>query len=460
MRRALPLTALVTVLALAPGADAATRHVVKGRGWGHGIGMCQYGASGFAEHGRSYSQILAHYYRGTRLVRASAGRRVRVLLQPVDPYIRVRRASRLTAGGEVTRLHPAYAYVIARSRGRLVVRRPGKVVGRFGSPVRLWRPGRAVRLLGPALNGIRNGRYRGSIEVRPDRGGVTAVNRVRLDPYVQGVVPGEMPSSWHAEALKAQAVAARSYALATRKPFGSFDQYPDTRSQVYRGVTGERASTNAAVRATSREILTHGGRPVIAYFFSTSGGETENVENVFPGAQRTPYLRGVADPYDDGSPYHRWRRSFSTWQMDSRLGSYAPGRFLRIEVLSRGVSPRIVRARVHGTGGSRVIRGWTLRSRLGLRDSWARFYRVSTARAAAVRAAKWGTTVRPQTLHGVFEPAPRGRRLRVERRVSGGWRTVKLIRTTRSGAYRVPVRRAGIYRVRVGDVAGPAVRAR
>jgi stage II sporulation protein D len=462
MRRALSLTALVALLALAfaAGADAAIRHVVKGRGWGHGIGLSQYGAKGLAEHGRSYTRILAHFYRNTELARSSPGRRVRVLLQPVDPYIRVRRATRLTANGEVTRLHPAYKYVIRRANGKLVVRRTGKTVGRFASPVRLWRPRRAVRLLGPALNGIRDGLYRGSVEVRFDRGAVTAINRVRLDPYAQGVVPGEMPTSWHMEALKAQAVAARSYALATRKPFGAFDQYPDTRSQVYRGVIGERARSNAAVRATSRQLLTYGGRPAVTYFFSTSGGKTENVENVF-GTPPTPYLRGVVDPYDDGSPYHRvWRRTFTTGQMDARLGRYSPGRFVRIEVLKRGFSPRVVRARVHGTGGTRTIRGYTLRFRLGLRDSWARFYRVSTTSTAAVRAAKWGTLVRPPALRGAFEPAPRARRLRLERRVGDRWRTVKLVRTTRGGGYSVAVRRRGVYRVRAGDVAGPPVRVR
>ena len=93
-----------------------------------------------------------------------------------------------------------------------------------------------------------NGRYRGIIEVRPDGGGVTAINELDLDSYVRGVVAGEMPSSWPLEALKVQAVAARTYALATRKSDGPFDQYPDTRSQVYRGVTGESVRSDAAVR--------------------------------------------------------------------------------------------------------------------------------------------------------------------------------------------------------------------
>ena len=99
--------------------------------------------------------------------------------------------------------------------------------------------------MGPALNGVTSGLYRGSIEVRLDGSGVTAINELDMDSYLRGVVAGEMPSSWPLEALKVQAVAARTYALATRKTSGAFDQYPDTRSQVYRGVTGESVRSDA-----------------------------------------------------------------------------------------------------------------------------------------------------------------------------------------------------------------------
>ena len=108
-----------------------------------------------------------------------------------------------------------------------------------------------LRLLGPALNGVTSGLYRGAIELRTEGGGLSAINVLDLDSYVRGVVAGEMPSSWPLEALKSQAVAARTYALTTRKTDGLFDQYPDTRSQMYRGVTGESVRSDAAVRATA-----------------------------------------------------------------------------------------------------------------------------------------------------------------------------------------------------------------
>ena len=108
-----------------------------------------------------------------------------------------------------------------------------------------------------------------------------------------------------------QAVTARTYALATRKRGGAFDLYPDTRSQVYRGVAGETSRSNRAVKDTAGKILTYNGVPAITYYFSTSGGETENVELSFLGSEPKPWLKSVEDPYDDISPRHRWRVSFT-----------------------------------------------------------------------------------------------------------------------------------------------------
>src|SRR5437763_1544137 len=140
-----------------------------------------------------------------------------------------------------------------------------------------------------ALGGA--GTYRGLLELRPGGSSLTVVNVVGLDAYVQGVVPGEMVASWPAEALKAQAVAARSYALATDAGGAVFDQYADTRSQVYGGMNSETPASNAAVRATAGQVATYGGQVATTYFFSTSGGKTENVENVFYGATPEPYLK-------------------------------------------------------------------------------------------------------------------------------------------------------------------------
>jgi stage II sporulation protein D len=459
MRRLFLLTALFLLLAPA-GAQAAIRIVVRGAGFGHGIGLSQYGAYGFAQHGRGYRDILGHYYQGTSLSEAS-NRSVRVLLQAGRSSVRFRGVIKVSGPGESKRISPSHTYVARQGGGGLVVRSAGgKLVGRFASPVRLPSGKNGLRLLGSAINGVKDGVYHGALDLSRSGGGVTAINVLPLDWYVQGVVPGEMPSSWAPEALKSQAVAARSYALATIKPGSAFDLYPDTRSQVYRGVGAERPSTNAAVRSTAGEVVTSGGKVDITYYFSSSGGETENIENSFLGSLPRPWLRGVDDPYDDISPRHRWRFTFTPTQLQSRLGGYVDGRFRKIKVLSRGVSPRIIRARVYGTKGTHVITGATIRSRLGLFDSWAFFTRVSSAQAGSSVFARLGLQRRSLELTGSFDPAPRGRELVVERKLDGRWRRARRVRTTLHGAYRARVRARGVYRVRSGTAAGPAVRVR
>jgi SpoIID/LytB domain protein len=454
MRRTVLLAAALAVCLAAP-ADAAVRNVIRGAGFGHGIGMSQYGAYGYALHGSRYQGILAHYYKGTSLETAPS-RPVRVLLQPGDPYIRVRGATSI-AGHD---LSPSTTYVARDAGGGevLVKTASGKRVARVGTGSRF--AGAVIRLLGPALNGISSGRYRSAIELRTEGSGITAINVLDLDSYVRGVVAGEMPSSWPLEALKVQAVAARTYALATRKTSGLFDQYPDTRSQVYRGVTGESVRSDAAVRGTAGRIVTYNGVPAVTYYFSTSGGYTEDIEFSFIGALSKPWLVGVPDPYDTYSPYHRWQVRESTASLDQALR--APGKFNRVKVLERGVSPRVVKARVIGTKGSVTLSGPTIRSRLGLRDTWFTFVRISSSAryARSARPASWGARLSADAFAGDFSPAPRSRRLVVERRVGGHWTFVRRVRTTTLGAYRVSIERAGLYRVRSGSVAGPTVRVR
>ena len=459
MRRSAPVvTALLLCAAVPATADAAVRHVFRGAGFGHGIGMSQYGAYGYALQGSKYEGILAHYYKGTKLSTLSPGS-VRVLLQPVDPYIRVRGAT--SVGGRA--IKPGATYVAKRGGAGIVITNSrGKRVFNFAATSLKFRGADPMRLLGPALNGVSSGLYRGSIEVRHDGSGVTSINELDMDSYIRGVVAGEMPSSWPLEALKVQAVAARTYALSTAKSSGAFDQYPDTRSQVYRGVTGESVRSDAAVAATQRQIVTYDGVPAVTYYFSTSGGETENVEFSFIGSLSKPWLVSVPDPYDNQSPYHRWTVPFSAERLDRALG--APGAFKRLKVTERGESPRVVRAQVVGTRGTRTVTGPQVRTALGLRDTWFTDYRVasSSVRPRSARPASWGPRPRAaRVLAGAFQPAPRSRVLRIERRgADGGWHRVQRARTSRAGRYRVALTRSGVYRVTYGPVKGPAVRLR
>ncbi len=196
------------------------------------------------------------------------------------------------------------------------------------------------------------------------------VKRVPLERYVRGVVSGEVPSSWPAAALQAQAVAARTYAITSHAGGSRFDVYADTRSQVYLGAAGETATTNAAVAATAGQVVTYAGKPVATYYFASSGGMTESIQNAFVGAEPEPWLVGVADPYESNS---RWRVSVTFGTAASRLRGVFKGKFAGIEVLARGVSPRILSALVLGTKGNGKISGPALAGRLGLNSTWAFF---------------------------------------------------------------------------------------
>src|SRR2546421_11163910 len=207
---AVPLLLVGAALATAAPA-AAGRYVVRGRGFGHGIGMSQWGAYGFARHGYAYDRILAHYYRGTTLG-TTAQRPIRVLLESGRDAVAFAGATR--AGGRA--LHARSTYTARAAGGRIALFLRGHRVGAFAGPLAVSSSRGTFRLGGRALNGVLDGAYRGSLELRAaPGGGPPAVGVGALDDYVKGVVPGEVPAGWPVQALRAQAVAARSYALAT-----------------------------------------------------------------------------------------------------------------------------------------------------------------------------------------------------------------------------------------------------
>jgi stage II sporulation protein D len=160
--------------------------------------------------------------------------------------------------------------------------------------------------------------YRGMVQVIPDGKQLVAIDRVDLEQYLYSVLGAEMSKDFPAEALKAQAVAARTYALyrsrAASKKLFDVDCTQD--SQVYRGLASEAGTTQAAVDATSGQIMTYQGKPILAVFHSASGGHTENVEDIW--SDRVPYLRGVPD-YDLGTPGYEWSKIFSTSQLSQML---------------------------------------------------------------------------------------------------------------------------------------------
>jgi SpoIID/LytB domain protein len=360
--RTLGSALVVAALVLAVGTqDAAARWVVRGRGFGHGAGMSQYGAFGYAQHGRGYRWILGHYYQGTNIGNVG-DRTIRVLLEAgVDP-VGFTGADRACGKN----LRPGRTYRFDREGSDVALERAsGAQLANCGSSG-IASGGAIVQVAG-------DGRYRGKLRAHAGAGaGLELINVVALDAYARGVVANEMPSSWANQALRVQAVAARSYALAVAGG-GSFDVYDDTRSQVYGGVDSETASTNHAVRGTAGEVVRYQGAIATTYFSSTSGGQTESVQFAFPGASPQPYLKGVRDRYDGISPYHSWRFRLTQSAIESKLAGLFSGKLRRIRVLQTGDSPRIVRARVVGSNGSSKVSGGTLQSRLNLRSTWARF---------------------------------------------------------------------------------------
>jgi stage II sporulation protein D len=420
--------------------------------------MSQYGAFGFAKHGAGYREILSHYYRGTQ-IEQRGNQTVRVLLQANKSTVYFSGASK--AGDRST--NPASLYKATRDGSKVVLRsRTGRVLGRSSDVLSVSGPAR-LRLNGYAANGVRDGLYRGTLEIRTAAGpGLNAINALDLESYVRGVVSNESPSSWPPAALQAQAVAARTYALTTNVNGRGFNQYADTRSQVYRGFLSETPTASDAVTATRGQVVTYNGAAATTFFFSTSGGYTENVENVFTNGTPEPWLKGVEDPYDNASPYHRWGpMSFTPGQLGAKLGSWVKGRFRQIDVLQRGVSPRVVRAQIDGTRGSSRVTGPQIQARLGLRDTWFSFRRVSSSAAAGAEA-RTVTGTRPLVEISGSVDRTSERFAELQRKVGGRWKTVTEIPLEQGtggvSTYSIHVGEPGSYRVLAGWAAGPALK--
>jgi stage II sporulation protein D len=475
MRVVIGLVAIVTMtLAFAGSAMADGSFYIRGGGFGHGIGMSQYGSYGYALHGKDYRWILGHYYRHTTLGKTNLNKIVRVLVGTSSAAF-----SGATHVGN-KKIDPGATYWIRpQADGSLVVvNQKGKKLGRFQAPLSATGPGPL------SLAGV--GTYRGSLVFSPNgSGGVQTVDYVGLDDYVRGVISWEMPSSWAPEALKVQAVAARTYAITTSVGGGTFDLYSDTRSQMYGGVAAETPSTDAAVAASRGQVVTYHGTPVVTYFSSSSGGYTESVQNVWPGSQPEPWLVGVADPYDGaaGNPNEHWGDNLSLGAAAAKLGHYVKGQLLGIQVTKHGASPRVLQADVVGTKGRTQITGQQLQSVFGLQTTLASFTTISTTAGAPPQSQsrrRGGASRRAQQaeaqavlalpalvrdivsgavpgLHGTIMPARSGDQLTIQQQGSHGFKTVAHTTVGAGGSYGLQLPGPGTYRVVYGSFYGPGV---
>jgi stage II sporulation protein D len=415
--------------------------VITGRGWGHGVGLSQYGALGYARQGAGFEEILAHYYQGTELTQAPV-KRIRVLL---------------AAGAKALAVGSAAPFRVRDGLGEVYELDAG--TQRFGPGLRVRETGhkKLTKLEGPLvfLAGsepltLKGRAYRGELRVTVDKGRLRAVNALGLEAYLYGVVPSEMPHYWPLEALKAQAVAARSYALATRRG-GDFDVYPDVRSQVYRGIPEEETPTNQAIDETAGLVVTYAGQVAYTYFFSTSGGRTATVTDVWPSSKPIPYLVSVDDPYDSVSPYHRWGPIVLTAKA-ARAQLKVPGPLgdLRPTITASG---RVGTLFAVSSAGVTEVKAGDVRRLLRLRSTWFRVGTLALARPEA--------PVEPGhqlTLPGIARGLTG---VTLEQRAAGGpWAPLAKVKPNAGGAFAVAVKPdvTTQYRLAAGTARSEVVR--
>jgi stage II sporulation protein D len=440
--------ALVSILLLGTGPAASARvdarastgsatFIVTGHGWGHGVGMSQYGAYGYAQKGTGYEKIVLHYFAGTELGQAPVSR-VRVLLTSGVATLPMGSAADFRVRDATGTVHDVAA-------GKYTLT-PALKLKVDGSATAKALPGPLTFLPGPSPLQLKH-LYRGSVQVDVVNSKLRAINFVGLEQYLYGVVPSEMPYTWLPEALKAQAVVARSYALATRRS-GAFDLYSDTRSQVYLGVEHERPSTNAAVDATAGEVVLYQGQVAKTYFFSTSGGRTASAEDVW--GEAVPYLVSVADPYDTISPHHTWGPvAYTGAQLAKKLKM--KGRIVDVQATLNS-SGRVKTLTMDGTTGTVSIDGADIRQRLGMRSTWFTVGVLSLSAPPAV--VTYGSRAQ---LTGVA----RGLSNAVLQQLDGSaWKDLAKVKAAKDGKVTVTIKPTVTtrYRLTSGKVSVPSVR--
>ncbi|MDX6593362.1 MAG: stage sporulation protein [Gaiellales bacterium] len=430
-------------LVASPSAGATTLFTLTGHGWGHGIGMSQYGALGFAQRGYNWKQIIKHYYTGVTIDSLPGGTQMRVLLLSGKRSISVSFASAATGrdeGGKVKRRLPAGIYRLEPGTTAGNLRLWSAATGRFvwqgieGSFM-LSAGSAPLRLDERAINGYTNDHWAGDFRIVRHGTALDLINHVGMERYVRGVVPCEVPATWEKAAVRAQAVAARTYAVATRKS-GEFDAYPDTRSQVYCPIEQQAAASDDAVTATKRQVVKHNGSIATTFFSSSSGGRTSSIQASW-GSTDQQYLVPVPDPYDSANglnPNHDWSPKLYTPEaLTAQLG--VSGLIKRMDHNIDSPSKRVLSLVLHRAEGPTQLSAGTVFSRLGLRST---FFRILQTSLVAPAEAVAGSTF---TLQGRLLPKPTGA-FRLEQRVGkgGDWTEVKTPTLDEDGFFAIPRR--------------------
>jgi SpoIID/LytB domain protein len=406
------VVALLTMALVAP-AGAKKMVKINGRGWGHGIGMSQYGAYGFARQGWGGERMLRHYYTGANVTKRNIGADVRVSMLQGRSSITIRPRAKAKNGGRVE-------LKLKNSGKKIAGAHPGgslRLQASSTGGARIFKNGRRIRRNGKSVFGstrrplVAHYAPHGTQVDTVGKGYAVAYGKLEfvsysssgcsvgkclsqvavlsMQKYLYGL--GEVPASWPQQTLRAQAMAGRTYAYA--KMLASRNRgvpcfctvYDSVSDQVFVGEAKRTGSGSywsnwkKAVDTTKNKVILDGGRPITALYSSSSGGHTESNHIVW-GSPQEPYLRGVKDPYDragGANPNFRWSVTMSWATLRSRLansfGNF--GKLKKLVIVRKGKSGRVAIGGLKIVGSQRTLRvsGWNTRNALGLKDSWFRF---------------------------------------------------------------------------------------
>ncbi|MGC4378012.1 SpoIID/LytB domain-containing protein [Fictibacillus sp. Mic-4] len=340
-------------------------YLFTGKGWGHGVGMTQWGAKGMAEAGFNYHQILSHYYTGITFKTIDTSKKdVRIALSLGLSKADVQGLGNYT----IQDMNGNVLFIPAKATATTITVQKGKFTLTNGNNTKtIDRSFKVVSEKGQLLYYDRH-KYRGTLEISMSSSGkMDVVNRLNVEDYIQGVVPWEISPKWPTESIKAQILAARNYAVANIKsPASKFDMYNDERSQVYAGVNVEAANVNQFVQATKGEVIYYGNTLITAYFSSSAGGHTLDSELVWSSA--VPYLRGVEDPYDKSDDTVKgWTKEMSFADLAKKFPEVG-NEVIDIKVIQTS-GGHAVKLRVTGDQSMVELKGDKFRSRVGLKST-------------------------------------------------------------------------------------------
>ncbi len=410
LARACVLALLAQLLVVAP-ASAETVVRIKGGGWGHGIGMSQYGAYGRAKRGEKAAKILKHYYSGVDVSKRKMPARLRVGLLQYKESISASSTAARDGGGKVV-------FKVAGQKGKVATGGAGtswRVEASGTGGIKLFKEGEQVKRDGNGVFGspshplVMLYEAFGSVATISEKGGrgygygrmefdafptdrcgggfcLRLIVSLPMQKYLYGL--GEVPSSWPQATLRAQAMAGRTYAYDKVQRTGQHREpcdcavFDSVLDQAYIGESKKDSHFEhwkRAVDATDAKVILHKGNPIQSLYSSSSGGHTENNENVW-GGTAVAYLRGVKDPTDDVdiNPNHTWSLEMSYKEFEKKLNrAYGIGELQDFRLVRPfGVSGRVTVVKGE-EGGSRIVgsnktareSGWSLRSALSLRDT-------------------------------------------------------------------------------------------